>query len=149
MKIDFTKREYRTLLEILEIANWVLHAHKVEKDPRTKKYRDLEQKIFSHAKDLEFEHLIKYAAEYKQYFPTRKYEDTSPAMKFVEEFENDSFWDELVDRLVIRDIIRQEGKEKLLKMSLEERFEKEDPIREKYYREFEEHGIERIRINPI
>lgn len=33
MKIDLTRKEYRDLLDILAIANWVLNAHKVDRDP--------------------------------------------------------------------------------------------------------------------
>lgn len=147
MKIEFTKREYHTLLEIFQIADWVLHAHKVEKDSRTKRYRDLEQKIFSLANEAGFGDLIKYYPEHKEYFPTKKYDETSPVMEFVEEFENDTFWDELVERLSIRDLIRQEGEENLMKMSLEERFKKDESIRQKYWREFVDHGIENLNIS--
>ena len=41
--------------------------------------------------------------------PTRRYEDTCSAMEFIEEFENESFWDELIDRLAERDTIREVG----------------------------------------
>ena len=37
MKINITKKEYRTLLEMVEIANWVLYAHKTEEEPEKKK----------------------------------------------------------------------------------------------------------------
>jgi len=58
MKINITKKEYRTLLEMIEIANWVLFAHKIEKDPETDKFRELEQKLLSYAKDMGAKHLV-------------------------------------------------------------------------------------------
>ncbi|MDI6791797.1 MAG: hypothetical protein QME81_02855 [bacterium] len=46
MKIDLTQREYERLLDMLYIAEWVMNACKVEDDPRTEAYKELEQKIF-------------------------------------------------------------------------------------------------------
>jgi hypothetical protein len=146
MKINFTKKEYRTLLEIFEIAHWVLHAHKTREYPNTAKYRKLEQKIFSCAKDMGFEDLIMFDTELERYYPTAEFEETSPAMKFITEFENDTFWEELIERLVQRDLIRQEGKEGIVNMSIEERFQKEEPLEEKYSTEFETYGLDRISI---
>ncbi len=90
MKMNIATKEYLTLLEILEIADWVLHAHHSEERSETGKYRDFEQKVFSHAKDRGYENLIEYDEELGAYFPTRELEDTSPAMEFIREFENGS-----------------------------------------------------------
>ena len=60
MKINITKKEYRLLLDILSIADWVMNAYQTEDDPRTKPYEDLEQKFLSYAKDFGFENLIVY-----------------------------------------------------------------------------------------
>jgi hypothetical protein len=50
MKINFTKKEYRLLLDMVEIAEWVLNAHKSDPSDEIKKYSDLYQKILSYAK---------------------------------------------------------------------------------------------------
>jgi MFS transporter, OFA family, oxalate/formate antiporter len=60
MQVSITKKEYKTLLEILEIAGWVLSAHKTEKDPRTQKFRDLEQKFFALAADMGYPDFFEY-----------------------------------------------------------------------------------------
>ncbi|MFH1898636.1 MAG: hypothetical protein ABH886_10495 [Candidatus Desantisbacteria bacterium] len=79
MKIDFDRQEYERLLDILYIADWVMNACKAEDDPRTETYKELEQKIFSYAKDMGFEDLVEYEADFGKYFPTRKQEESSPA----------------------------------------------------------------------
>ncbi len=146
MKIDITKKEYLTLLEILEIVDWVLHAHHTEERSETRKYREIEQKIFSYAKDIGFENLVSYDSQLKRYFSTRKFEDTSPGMDFVREFENDTFWNELVQRLVERDLIRQVGEERLLSMATHERFEKEEPLEQRYADEFYNNELENLTL---
>jgi hypothetical protein len=94
MKIDLTRKEYRDLLDMLSIAEWVLNAHKVEKDPRTERYRKPEQKFFALAKRMKYENLIAYAPEHDRYFPTREYEEKSSTQAFITEYDNDSFWEE-------------------------------------------------------
>jgi hypothetical protein len=147
MKIEFTKAEYRDLLDMVYIAEWIMKAHKIEDDPRTKCYEELGQKIMSDAEKMGFGHLIEYAPEYDKYFPTRIFEDASSAHGFIDEYDNDSFWEELVNRLAERDLIRQEGGlSNVLRLSIEERLEKQFQLEGKYAVEFEENGLENIVI---
>jgi len=146
MKIDITKKEYGTLLDILFIADWVLHSHKIGRPAETEEYRSLIQKLYSYAKDIGYEDFIEYSSNMEGYSPTGEYEETNDSMEFIEEFENDSFWEELVERLILRDLIQQEGEDNLSNMEIKEIFEKEEPFRKKYYDEFEENGLKNISI---
>ena len=146
MQIDFSKEEYSTFLEILEIATWVLLAHRANEPENRKKYQDFEQKIFSYAETLGFGDLIMYDEELVKYFPTREYDENSPVRPFIEEFEDETFWGELTDRLADRDMLRTLGDKKILKMTPEERFMTHHDLEKKYVEEFEEYGIERLEI---
>ena len=146
MRIHLAQREYRVLLEILEMASWVLHAYETEKDPHKKKYRQLEQKLLSYAQEAGAGDLVVFDEKLREYFPTRLFEETSSGMEFVEEFEDQTFWDELCQRLARRDLLRQEGVEELSTMSLEERFEKEQALYDQYAREFETNGLDNVTI---
>jgi hypothetical protein len=149
MQIDFTQKEYECLLDVLYIADWVMNAHKVEDDPRTEAYKKLGQKIFSYAKDMGFENLIEYASDLKKYFPTGEYEETGPAREFIEEFENDTFWEELTSRLADRDSARKVGGvENLYKLSFEDRLKIILPLEEMYSSEFEKRGLDGLSIIP-
>lgn len=148
MKINITKKEYKALLDVLSIADWVLNAHKVEEDPRTEEYKELEQKLFSCAEKMGCENLIEYDPKLERYFPTKEYDETSKAMDFTDEFEDDSFWEELIHRLVGRDLIMQEGgPENVMKLSWEERIKKEIPLEEMYAKEFEINGLNNLKID--
>ncbi len=146
MEIDFKKDEYLTLLEIVELAMWVLFAFKNLKEPGLEKYQKLEQKIFSYAKKMGYDHFITFDKKYHKYFWTQTYEEQTPCYEYIDEFENEVFWDELIERLVQRDLVNQEGIESLRKMSIEERFQKEEPIRQKYIDEFTANGFAQIQI---
>jgi hypothetical protein len=107
MKIHFTKKEYRALLDIIQIADWVMHAHDIQEKHETAYYRELFQKFYSFAKEMGFEDLIEFAKENGEYYPTRKFEDESMADPLIQSFENKSFWDNLIDRLAERDALKE------------------------------------------
>ena len=146
MQIDFSKEEYSTFLEILEIAHWILCAHRTGEPEDRKRYQDFEQKIFSCAEALGVEDLIMYDEELERYFPTREHDENSPARTFIDEFENETFWSELIEKLAERDMHQKLDDKKILEMTPEERCKAYYDFEKKYEEEFEEHGIERLEI---
>ncbi len=147
MNIQINKEEYADLVDLLHIAHWVLSAHKTQKDPHIEKYEELIQKFFSLARDMGRDDLIQYNGRMGKFIPSIKFEETSQAWEFIDDFTNDTFWDELSNRLTQRDLERQEGgQENVNRLSMEERFKLEGSILERYSREFSEHGIERLEI---
>ena len=148
-QIEFSNEEYRLLLDMVYIADWVMNAHEVEQQEETKPYGKLEQKLLSLAKDFGFGEYIDWDEELQKYFPTRGFEEERPAMGFIDKFEDDSFWEELVARLAERDAERKYGQKKLARMGLEERIKKIDEFEEKYWAEFEENGLDRLQIAPM
>jgi len=52
MKIHFTKNEYRLLIEMLSMSEWVMHSHEIEYDDACNKHDQLIQKILSYHKDF-------------------------------------------------------------------------------------------------
>lgn len=144
MNVSINKNEYKTLLEMLEIANWVINAHRTDDEPRTKKFRDMEQKFFALAKDMGFADFFEYDSEMKAYIPTIIYDETIDVFDYIDEYDDDTFWDELCDRLAYRDLVRQKGEEAVEKMEPPDRFADMEQIRSVYFDEFLENGLERI-----
>ena len=145
MKINFTNKEYRLLLDMVEIAEWVLNAHKTASSDEIKKYSDLYQKILSYAKDMGFENLIIYDKNLDGYFATSEYEE-SEHMRYIEEFEDDVFWDALPHRLAVRDLVKEVGEKKYEEMEFVERATKLVGLESIYYKELEENGIDNLRF---
>jgi len=82
MKIELTKEEYKTLLTIAYCGEWMLNSHKTKDDSISKKSENLEQKIFSFAKDAGLEKWIEFDTEMGEYFPTADMEDE--LQKFID-----------------------------------------------------------------
>ena len=148
MKINFTKKEYRLLLDMVEIAEWVLSAHKSKPSDEVEKYSELYQKILSRAKEIGFENLIVYDKNLEEYLATTEYEK-SEHMRYIKEFEDDVFWDAVPHRLAVRDLVKQVGEKKYAEMEFEERALKLVELESIYYKELEEHGIDNLRFENL
>ncbi len=146
MKIKISKNEYRLMLDVFAIAEWVMNSFKTgnQRDSETKSYHKLEQKIMSYAEDFGLGHLVTYDRKLEEFFPTRELEDTGTYTRFIEQFEDDVFWEELGQRLALRDLINDQGLETVQNMDPLSRMKAQDEIADRYHQEFSENGIENL-----
>lgn len=146
MKIDITKQEYRVLIDILEMADWVMNAHAIWQKEETAIYSSLMQKIYAYAKEMGCGDIIYYDDNEGSYFTTKEYEEEGMQRQFIEAFEEDSFWDELSHRLAFRDLVQQEGEEAIERMDFMERATKLTEFLSWYEEEFNENGLGNVRL---
>ena len=144
MTIELTTEEYRRLLNMVQIARWVLHAHKTNTPPQTRPYNELEQKIASYAVEMKMDDTIVYDDHLEGYFPTAECE--AEYLAYIDDYDNDVFWDELASRLAERDLVDAEGEEQVLNMDGFERVKKLGKREDTYIQEFIEHGLENLAI---
>lgn len=145
MEIKLTKNQYGNLMRLVYLGNWLVNAFRMEHEI-IKKYNDIEQYIFSFAKEAGLNKYIEYIEKYGKFFPTRELEEDEEIMELIDEYENEIFWDELINRLALRDLINKYGEDTIEKMSFEDRIKKKSPFIDKYEREFEENGIKNFMI---
>ena len=147
MKIHFTKKEYRLLLDILYISEWVINSREIDDSPETDPYKDLEQKIMSVAKEYGFGNLISYDKKFEEYLPTVEFEEDETVNNFIDKYEDATFWEALCDRLAKRDFLAEYDAEAIEKMGDAEIFSKTSEYADKYHEEFVKNGLDNIRIN--
>jgi len=87
MKIHFKKSEYKLLLDVIYIADWVINSREIEDNPETKPYKDLEQKILSFAKDYGFENLVNYDNNFEEFLPTKEFEEDPTVNDFIDKYD--------------------------------------------------------------
>ncbi len=143
MKLELTQKEYRLLLDILHIAEWIMNSYVIEDRPDTENYRRLEQKILSYGDEMGCKGVVDYDEKLGSYFPTREIEEGS-AMDFIDEYDEYTFWEELISHLAERDFLDREGLERIRKMSREQRIKMFVVLEEKYHKEFRAHGLDRL-----
>lgn len=143
MKIEFTKEQFENLIKLVYLGNWMANANRT--GDKIKKYENLEDYVFSFAKDFGLDEYVddEDAAKGK-FFPTRFFEEETDVDEIRDEYEDDTFWNELPDRLGERDFFKKYSQEEREKMTQKERFLKMQECVIKWEEEFEENGIERL-----
>jgi hypothetical protein len=141
MEISLTPEQYKTLLLTTYLGNWMVNSHQVETD---KTFDTLASHVYSYAESFGLAGLVELDADNGQYYPTRKLEEL--AAEHRDEYDNETFWAELIERLSQRDLDAKYGQDASEKMTVEDRFTKLEEFETRYDEEFETHGIERLTI---
>lgn len=84
--MELNKSQYKNLLMVTYCGEWVINAHKEEEDKTQIETENLQQYIYSFAKEKGFENLIEYDEDLKLYFPTMEMEELFHG--FIDDFEN-------------------------------------------------------------
>ncbi len=147
MKINFTEKEYRILVEMIQIADWVIFSESEDPGSENKPYLDLRNKLLAHVKEMGMEDLLEYSAEDDEYYETAEYEENSPHMRFIEEYNNLMFWELLAQRLAGKDIKAQEMVDPRLKEDPDAWLREFTKTEHKYKAEFETNGLMNVLVN--
>ncbi|VAX27959.1 hypothetical protein MNBD_NITROSPIRAE01-1497 [hydrothermal vent metagenome] len=145
MKINFTKKEYRHLLDMLDISEWIMTAFETEPSKAIKKYDALHQKILAFSKTMDCEDIIKQDKTLGAYYPTYEYEE-SEHRQYIENYDEDTFWETLSRRLSHKDLLAQIGEKEYEALDTEERFLKLGELESIYEAEFEKNGVKNLKI---
>ena len=141
MKIDLTKKQYKSLVTLVYLGDWIINSHKTKPE---KKVEDVRRHINGFAQEGGLGDWIEYDPELQGYYETRTMDEEMN--QYIDEYDNYTFWEELIHRLARRDFIRQYGVERIKEMNIEERIDKEYSFESKYAEEFEKNGIDNILI---
>lgn len=145
MPIHFTKEQYLTLMKMAYLASWLMNAHRT--DDTITEYKDLDEMIFKHAKEYGLgEYADDESVGDQRCYPTRAFEEGFHLHDLIDDYDNETFWDELEDRFVFRELLRRYDIEALQQMDWQTRYKKRDEFVEKYEKEFFHHGIDRLEI---
>ena len=138
-EIMLSENQYRALLKIVYLGSWMANSFRDDPIPELE---SIEQYIYSFADEFECSHLVRHDVEMREYYPS----DSMVKLMdiFVDEYNDETLWEELALLLARRDMIRNLGEKKVNSMSENERMKNEDVIVQKYYREFETNGIMNI-----
>jgi len=145
MNVTLSKEEYRLLMDMLNIADWVMHAFDVGPEQQYQKHHALRKRIMSYYKEMDAQDEIMYSDEDKEYYQTRDSEERVHA-EFIQPHNDESFWVELIDRLGERDVVNALGVEQYVSLDGYDRVNKVEDAKERYAKEFSQHGLDRIDV---
>lgn len=143
MKIECTKEEFKVLLDMVYAGNILINSMRSQEE-KVKEYADMEQFLLSQAKSYGLDHVAEYDEEYKEYMPTREYEDEE-FNQYIDDYETRVFWEELVMRLARRDALNYAGDvdQDITRAALKEMQLK---LEDKYEEEIEANGIMNLKV---
>ena len=139
MEISLSKKQYKSLIKLVYLGEWFVNSYRVEHN-MDKEMDDIAHHIYSYAKDFETENLLQ--KDINKIYPTGKLEEMLE--HYIEEYNDDNFWDALIERLAGRDFVDKYDEKEILKMDPFERMSKIEEIEEKYEDEFVENGLKNI-----
>ena len=142
MKINFTKKEYWLLVTMIEIADWVMNAFHSNDRADTKDHRSLRNKVLAHAEEMGMKGCYKKDGDI--YYETAEYEENSDHYNFIDEYDDESFSEQLVRRLTDRDYTLQYGDEEV---DLEIIARRLTVIEKRYADEINNFGLSNIVVN--
>jgi len=143
MNIELTKEEYERLLKVVYAGNWMLNG--LREDP-LEEYIEIEQKIFAASRELKGgTDQLRWDKKYHQFLPSEKLE--SEMDEFLQDYDENIFWNELIHRLAARDVLEQFGEDAVENMDETEENEHLAAFSETYESHFEERGILDLKIS--
>jgi hypothetical protein len=144
MKINITKKEYSLLIDMLCIANWVMHA--VNEYQHSSEHELFIKKMMSFCNEMDANDKIMFSEEMDDYFETGEYVKYIQE-KFIKPYKDDFFVEELIERLAKRDLIAEVGEKQLMSMDFVEKMTRLEAIKDLYQNEFSGNGLKYLKIN--
>ena len=134
MKIELTEQQYRYLLDLVYIGNWVINS--TRENDRIREYDEVESLVSSHC----LRHRMPKLVELYQgdLIPSRAYADGG-IHEAIERYEDIVFYEILAEELALRDM---DG-EPLTRENYAELMDRIDV----YLNEFDEHGTDNISVD--
>ena len=133
MNIELSDREFRRLLDMVYIGNWILNS--TRGDDRFEDYDLMQEKLFALCPANGMRSLVQ--MWHGHIFPSKAYEDGG-IHEAIADYEDAVFYDILAEELARRDMsaeqISQDDAEEL------------NARMEEYFAEFEKHGIENVKV---
>ena len=134
MKIELTEQQYRYLLDLVYIGNWVINS--TRENDRIQEYDQVESMIFSHCIHHKMNKLVELYRG--NLIPSRSFSDGG-IHEAIEHYEDIIFYELLAEELALRDMdgepVTRENYNQLL-----ERIEQ-------YLSEFDQHGTDNISVD--
>jgi hypothetical protein len=142
MNLQLTKEQMASLVKLVYLGNRM--ANDWRSDDIIEEYDEVESLVLEAAQKSGLGEYVDVDEETRKAVPSGELEEK--LAETVEFYNDNSFWDQLIYRMADRDYARKFGEEALDEIYTEKGMERERPLIEKYEKEFNENGLDRIEI---
>lgn len=147
MKINLTKKQYEALVRAVYLGNWMANAYRdgSKDEQHLKEFEGISDYVFSLAPLFGFSENLEHELEYDEVW-MKDHDGLSELSVIHDQYDEDSFWDELTERLGGRDFDKKYSKEEIGNMDDETFHSKRYECLDVWDDEFCENGIDRLGI---
>lgn len=146
MKVSFTAKEYRQLLELVHLGMWAVTGYQGEDTAAAKRYHAIDQRLMELATALGCADLVEVRDD-GTLQPSPKLADDERVREIQSEFQNDVFWHEFVQRLADRDLAGEQANRTMETPGVEPPPSREDHLKrieDRYWAEFEKNDLAHV-----
>ena len=148
--LALTKEQFKTLLNMVYIANTVANSRREDDGDFLKDYDDLEQYVFSRAKEAGFpgateRHKVD---EEVHHHPSLQFEHDPEVNKLLDEYDVAAAIELLSEKLAERDLEKKYGPNAKDRMPSKDYDELLDELTAEFAQQFEDNGFKHVRIEP-
>ncbi len=113
MKVMFTPKEFTRLLELVHLGMRTVEGRQGDASSHVERYAELEQKLYELATPLGCADLVDVGSD-GILGPSEKLLTDERLSKIAGDYDNDTFWHELVTRLADRDLASEQTRQSVL-----------------------------------
>jgi hypothetical protein len=142
--IKLTPQQYEDLLKVVYLGNYLVNNFRP--DQPVDRFDALESYLFSLAKEFGLPRAMDMDEETGEAYPSEEFSQAEDINLYLDDFIENTFWDELINRLTSRDLFRKYGQQIMESLPWEELKKKEEPVFQRYTEEIETYGMENLEI---
>ncbi len=141
INLEMSQDQYEKLVETVFLGTWVVNSTQLELD---ESFEDVRNLVLSKYKEAGLENKITYQEPFDVHDLAVEYENEL-LDNYVEEYDEFSFWDKLVEKLAEKELIKEFGP--LPESLTEELMAKRVQYEEEIGKELEERGLTNLNLN--
>ena len=146
MKIEFTKKELKFLIELLYFADYMSCVSEDEYPEKITNYEKILQKVRKIAFENGLDDYVE-PFEKNEYVFSHGIEGDEVINEIIDNYDNDNFWFMLAMKLALRDILEKMTPDEYFKLDDKKKLTMKFEQEEIYEREFSKYGIKNLRIS--
>ncbi|CAM3154700.1 hypothetical protein [Rariglobus hedericola] len=113
MKVMFTPKEFTRLLELVHLGMRTVEGRQGDVGPHVERYVEIEQKLYELATPLGCADLVDVGSD-GLLGPSERLLNDERMAKIAGDYDNDTFWHELVTRMADRDLATDQARQSML-----------------------------------
>ena len=133
MDLSLSQKEFRMLLDLVYIGNWVINSHRIGEEI-IEEYNELESRIFGECPRAGLPELCSFYEGVA--YPTKEYADGG-IHDVIDMYDDDTLFELLAEELAMRDF-------RLANRQVEDEYDEFNAKFEEYMEEFEESGVDNL-----